>query len=86
MSFRFIIDNAGYLKTANIWFVEGILESGVVNEGSVGKLKAAASTVKVKNVALVTSNEVGNGRLTLSIEEPHFPIDSLQKGMVIESM
>jgi hypothetical protein len=44
-----------------------------VNEGSVGKLKA--STVKVKNVALVTS-----------IEEPHLSIDSLQKWMVIESM
>lgn len=88
MSFRFLIDNAGHLKTAKVWFIEGFLEQGIVKEGSIGTIKEnnEVKIVNVKNVALVTSNEVGNGRLTLSIEEPNFPITFLKKGMIIESI
>ena len=88
MSFRFLIDNAGHLKTAKVWFIEGFLEQGVVKEGSIGTIKETdeVKTVNVKNVALVTSNEVESGYLTLSIEKPNFPITFLKKGMVIESI
>ena len=88
MSFRFIIDNVGHLKTAHIWFLEGFLEKGMIKEGSIGYLTESnhqVKKVKVKSVALVKSKEVENGRLTLSIEEPHFPLESFQKGMIIES-
>jgi len=87
MSFRFTIDNVGYLKTAKIWFIEGFLERGVIKEGSIGHFTESnnqVKIVKVKSVALVNTKKVENGRLTLSIEEPNFPLESFQKGMIIE--
>ncbi len=86
MSFRFQIEHSGYLKLAKIWFLDGKLLSGVVKEGSIGELIDIEGhpQVKVKGVASVNTDDLGRGRLTLSIDEPGFTFEMLRKGMILE--
>ncbi|MDH3603645.1 MAG: hypothetical protein OEU26_28885 [Candidatus Tectomicrobia bacterium] len=88
MSFRFQIENSGYLKASKTWFLDGKLLSGVVKEGSMGELVDVEGhlLVKVKSVASVNADDVGRGRLTLSIEAPSFAFEILRKGMILEEM
>lgn len=78
MKFEFQINNAGHLSSARTWFLDGTLEGGVIRPGSTGIVAAQPERrIAVKSVALVNSKDAESNRLTLSINEPDFPIQEL---------
>jgi len=84
MSFRFRIHSITYLPTADVYALDGTLESGTVMAGSEGVVREPGKSIKVKSVALVNSRNVGSNRLTLSVERPAFALSEVSEGMILD--
>lgn len=81
MKFSFNIEQASYIRSSGLYLLDGTLTEGAIEHGTQGHIAENPELViVVKNVGLVNPPREKN-RLTLSIEEPSCPIESLS-GMV----
>jgi len=84
MGFQFSISGFGRLPTAGITFVEGFLEDGTIRSGDMAIIRNAPNHyIRIKSVALVDSDPPDPKRLTLSVEEPAFPLSVLDGKVLI---
>ena len=84
MAFQFLIQRGGYLRRANVWYLEGELISGEVHHNSLAVAHTAAGpvSVTVKTIAFVDGQDMDTRVLTLSIEQPDCDLKVLEGTML----
>jgi|LakMenE18May11ns_1017448.scaffolds.fasta_scaffold9617367_2 hypothetical protein len=77
MSVKFLVERTVHLPSANVFAIEGRVLVGKVNAGDVFCVcNEPVKCVKVKSIALINERE-RSGLVTLSVEEPKFPLNDL---------
>jgi len=78
MKTKFVVERAIHLPSARTFCVEGRISAGRINAGDVVQIEhSPGKTVRVKSVALLNT-DAKSDTLTLSIEEPDFPLRDLE--------
>ena len=78
MSFVFLVEKAGKLPSTGFCYVEGIIEAGSVKGGETATVEGVSGrSLSIKSVALVNAPPSSLDRVTLSVDEPAFPLDEL---------
>lgn len=82
MRLSFNIEQANFIRSSGLYLLDGILTEGAIENGARGYIaENPGLVIVVKNVGLVNPPREQN-HLTISIEEPSCPIESL-RGMVL---
>ncbi len=78
MSFRYVVEKAGYLKSARVHWLDGRLEAGELHNGvtATADTPAGARLVRIKSVAFADGQRDPRARM-VQIEPPDFPIEEL---------
>ena len=84
MQFEFSVSKAGQIASSGIVFLNGILDAGVIQGGETAIVRGLPERyITIKSVALINSGEILPNELTLSIEEPNFPLSELEGTVLI---
>lgn len=78
MAFSLHVKRAGHLSSAGIWYLEGNLLSGVIQNGALAKVASGTREIRIQNIAMVDPFPADLTYKTLVIDEPPFPIEELQ--------
>jgi len=78
MSFVLLVEKAGKLPSAGVCYVEGTIETGSVKGGETATVEGLSGrSLSIQSVALVNAPASSLDRVTLSVDEPTFPLDEL---------
>lgn len=87
MSFKFNVEKTGEIKSAHIYFVEGVCEEGDVKNGDKAKVKVGSKTVSLSilSMSFINRNRMDEvaKKITLAIEKPKCELKELEGKMLI---
>ena len=84
MAFEFSVSHAGRIRSADVVYLDGKLQAGTILSGAIATVKGdPAKHVTIKSVALVNTKAVDLNRLTLSIDDPGFPVAELEGTVLV---
>ncbi len=87
MSFRYQVEAVHYLASADLYVLDGRLESGTIKSGSCGVAMTSDGEypIQVMTVALVNHMSFDSTRPSLSIAKPPCPLDALRGSLIVGS-
>jgi hypothetical protein len=84
MTFKFKIESATHIRSADAYLLDGRLEDGKILSESEAHIVELNLPIKIKSVAIVSGVSASKDRLTLNIERPSVEMSRIGKGMMLE--